>query len=141
MTKLFKANGAYQFNWDITASTNLNIVEGQQRVMVINGPGSVYGGVNANGGATTISYGTLEFQPRDKSRYDTTKLLDLSLQKAIRFRGGRNRVKLSLDAFNVFNINTIQSFASNNLSQPSSVVAPRSIVPPRVFRFGASIAF
>ena len=139
--KLFKANGSYQFPWDISASANFNVAEGQQRVMVINGPGSVYGGVNSSGAATTISYGTLEFQSRDKSRFKTTKLLDLSLYKAIRFRGGKNRLKLTADGFNMFNINTIQGYASNNLSLPTSVVAPSSIVPPRVFRFGASIQF
>jgi hypothetical protein len=138
---LYKANGAYQFGWDITASANFNMVQGQQRVMTINGPGSVYGGISSSGANTTISYGTLEYQPRDDSRFATTKLLDLSAQKSIRFRGGKNRVKLSLDAFNVFNINTIQSYASNNLSLVTSVVAPASIVPPRVFRVGASLQF
>jgi hypothetical protein len=138
---LIKANGAYQFGWDITAAANFNAVQGQERVMTINGPGSVYGGVNSSGAATTISYTTLEFQERDKSRFATTKLLDLSLQKSLRFRGGKNRVKLSLDAFNVFNINTITGFASNNLSLTTNVVAPSTIVPPRVFRVGASLQF
>ncbi len=141
VTKIFKGSGSYQFPWDVTASANLNVVEGQQRVMVINGPGQVYGGVNANGAPSPISYGTLEFQPRDKSRFATTKILDLGLQKAVKFRGGKNRVKVMLDAFNVFNINTIQGYASNNLSQPSSVVAPSSIVPPRVIRVGATFTF
>jgi hypothetical protein len=145
---LVKANGAYQFGWDITAAANFNAVQGQQRVMTINGPGAVYGGISSTGAATTINVptppqnaaNTLEFQPRDTTRFATTKLLDLSLQKSLRFRGGKNRVKLSLDAFNVFNINTIQSFATNNLSL-SNVVAPASIVPPRVFRVGASLQF
>jgi hypothetical protein len=141
VTKIFKASGSYQFPWDITASANLNINEGAQRVMFINGPGQVYGGVNAAGAPSPISYGALEFQPRDKSRFATTKLLDLGLQKSVKFRGGKNRVKLMLDAFNVFNINTIQGYASNNLSQTSSVLAPSSIVPPRVIRVGASFTF
>jgi hypothetical protein len=138
---LIKANGAYQFAYDITAAANFNAVQGQQRVMTINGPGAVYGGLSSTGGATTITYNTLEFQNRDTERFATTKLLDLSVQKTIRFRGGKNRVKLSLDAFNIFNSNTIQSYVSNNLSQTANVVAPASITPPRVFRVGASLQF
>ena len=56
------------------------------------------------------------------------------------FRGGKNRVKLMFDAFNVFNTNTILSYSSNNRSS-SSFSSPSSIVPPRVFRIGASISF
>jgi hypothetical protein len=146
---LVKANGAYQFGWDITAAANFNAVQGQQRVMTINGPGPVYGGISSTGAATTINVptppqnaaNTLEFQPRDTTRFDTTKLLDLSVQKSIRFNGGKNRVKLAFDAFNVFNIDTITSFASNNLSLVTNVVAPSAIVPPRIFRVGASVQF
>ena len=47
----------------------------------MNGPGNVYGGVNAAGADTTISYTTLEFQPRDGFRFGDTKMLDLGLQK------------------------------------------------------------
>ena len=138
---LIKANGAYQFPYDITAAANFNAVQGEQRVMTINGPGTVYGGVNSAGANTTISYTTLEFQSRDETRFDTKKLLDLSVQKSISFRGGKQRVKLSFDAFNVFNINTVQSYVSNNMSLTTSVIAPASIVPPRVFRVGASLQF
>ena len=108
---------------------------------MINGPGAVYGGVNAAGGPTTISYGTLEFEPRGTERLNPVKLLDLGLQKSFRFRGGRNRIKLSADGFNLFNINTIQAFSTNNLSQPATYNSPRTIVPPRVFRIGASVNF
>ena len=55
-------------------------------------------------------------------------------------RGGRNRIKLMLDGFNMFNVNTIQGFASNNLSNANNT-APNSIIPPRVFRVGASVVF
>ena len=44
------------------------------------------------------------------------------------------------DAFNVFNINTITGYSSNNISS-ANFIAPTAIVPPRVFRFGAQIAF
>lgn len=58
----------------------------------------------------------------------------------INFHGGKNRLKLMLDAFNVFNVNTILGFSSNNRSA-STFSSPNSIVPPRVFHIGASISF
>ena len=62
------------------------------------------------------------------------------MQKVINFRGGKNRLKVLFDAFNVFNTNTILSYSSNNRSS-ASFSAPSSIVPPRVFRIGGSISF
>jgi hypothetical protein len=142
---VFKAQGSYQFPWDITASANYNYNQGSTRTMLINGPGPVFGGLNASGNPTTIPYGangnnTLEVFARDQVRFDPTNLLDIGLQKSFRFRGGKNRVKLMLDGFNIFNMNTIQGYASNNLSA-TNVTAPSSIIPPRVFRVGASINF
>ena len=49
----------------------------------INGPGAVYGGVNATGAATTISYNTLQFEPRGTDRLESVKLLDLGVQKVV----------------------------------------------------------
>ena len=57
-------NGSYTLPWDISASANFNAIEGASRTTTINGPGAVYGGVNAAGAATTISQTTLEFEPR-----------------------------------------------------------------------------
>ena len=45
-----------------------------------------------------------------------------------------------LDGFNMFNENTIQGYVSNNQSN-AGFTQPDSIVPPRVFRFGASLNF
>ena len=50
---------------------------------------------------------TLTFQPTGTTRFGATKLLDLGAQKVFTFRGGKNRLKLMFDAFNIFNINTI----------------------------------
>jgi hypothetical protein len=114
--------------------------DGATRTLTINGPGSVYGGVNAAGAATTISYTTLEFQDRDAFRFDAIKLLDLGAQKVFQFNGGRQRIKLILDAFNVFNINTITAYASGNLSLAGGT-QPSTIVSPRVFRIGTQFVF
>jgi hypothetical protein len=137
---LIKANGAYQMPWDIMLAANLNINDGANRTVTINGPGSVYGGVSATGAAQTISYTTLEYQDRDSTYLKATTLLDLGLQKVISFRGGKNRLKVMVDGFNVFNSNTILSYSSNNRSN-ASFTSPSSLVPPRVFRVGGSISF
>lgn len=148
---IYKALGSYQFPWDITASANFNWLDGAAghptaaastpNAIVVNGPGAVYGGLSTTGAATTISYTTLEFQARGIERVESVKLLDLGLQKSIKFRGGKYRIKLTADAFNLFNMNTIQAFSSNNLSTSSTYNSPLTIVPPRVFRFGASVNF
>jgi hypothetical protein len=138
---VFKAQGSYTFPWDIIASGNLNLYEGATRTLTISGPGQVYGGVNATtGAATTINYGTLEFTGRDSERFKPIKILDLGVQKVFQFSGGRQRVKLMFDAFNVFNVNTITNFVSGNLSV-AGYTQPSAIVSPRVFRFGTQIVF
>jgi hypothetical protein len=105
----------------------------------VNGPGAVYGGVNASGAATTINYGTLTAEPLGTTRFETVKLLDLGLQKALRF-SDKYQVKLMFDAFNVFNINTITTFSSGNRSL-AGFTQPTAIVAPRVFRVGARMMF
>ena len=99
----------------------------------------MYGGINASGAATTISKTTLELEPRGTTRFDPVKLLDLGAQKSIRFKGGRS-FKVMVDAFNIFNINTITSYSSGNRSL-GTFTQPTVIVAPRVFRFGGRVAF
>ncbi|MEZ5320302.1 MAG: hypothetical protein R2752_23065, partial [Vicinamibacterales bacterium] len=140
---LFKASGSYALPWGVTASANLNWNQGGTRTLTITGPGSVpgSGGLTSSGAAASnLTYNTLEFQPRDSFRYDSTTLLDAGVHKTFSFSGGKYRVKVMGDAFNIFNIATVQSYSSGNLSlATSSQVA--SIVPPRVFRVGAQITF
>ena len=138
---VLKLNGSYDLPWGITAAGNFNMFQGATRTLSMNGPGNVYGGVNASGGDTTISYATLEFQPRDSFRFGDTKMLDIGLQKG--FAIGQNerfRVKLMMDLFNVFNESVVLSYSSNNVSLPAST-APASIIPPRVLRFGLRASF
>ena len=137
---LLKASGSYTFPWDVTASANYNFYEGATRTVTINGPGDVSGGVNASGVAQVINYATLDVQARDEFRFDNVSLLDMGLQKVFQFRGGKNRIKLMFDAFNVFNINVITAYSSNNRSL-AGYTQPTTIVPPRVFRVGPAINF
>ena len=137
---VFKAQGAYTFKWDITAAANLNINQGTTRQLSINGPGTVAGGPTATAASSTISYNTLEFEPRGSTRLAPLKILDLSAQKTFAFQGGKRRVKLMFDAFNVYNVNTVTDWVSSNRSS-TNFTAPNTIVPPRVFRFGTQIGF
>ena len=137
---LIKLSGSYALPWNINAAGNLIINDGNTRTVSITGPGNVYAGVDSNGAATTQNLTTLTFQPNNATRFGPAKLLDLGVNKSFNFNGGKNRLKLSLDAFNVFNINTITSYSSNTISN-ANFNSPTNIVPPRVFRVGAQIAF
>jgi hypothetical protein len=136
---VIKLSGSYDLPWGLTAAANFNMFQGAARTLTMNGPGNVYGGVNAAGGDTTISYATLEFQPRDSFRFGDTKMLDIGLQKSL-FGQSRYRIKLMMDLFNVFNTSQILSYSSNNVSLPAST-APSSIIPPRVIRIGVRANF
>ena len=137
---LIKANGAYQLPFDIMVSANLNINDGATRTLSISGPGQISSGINSVGTAQTVTYNTLRFENDGTTRFKPTSLLDMGAQKTFAFRGGKNRLKLMLDAFNVFNINTITTYSSNNRSA-TAFTQPTAIVPPRVFRIGGSISF
>jgi hypothetical protein len=138
---LIKANGSYDLPWGITAAGNFIMNQGNVRIMVIDGPQDVYGGLNAAGNVTTFDYDPIEFRPRDQNdRFDPVALLDLSLQKTFDVASKRYRLKVMFDAFNVLNENVILGYSSNNMN--SSVVDRVSnIVPPRVFRIGATFNF
>ncbi len=146
---LIKFNGSYDLPWGIMASTNLNINDGGIRTLLINGPGQVYGGINPNTGAnTTISYGSLQFEERGTTRFEQQAIWDLGVHKTFTFRGGQQRVKVMLDGFNILNDDLILNYASNNVSfagTASNPVKPsdriRSILPPRIFRLGATFSF
>jgi len=132
---LVKLQGSYTLPWDVNVSGNFNWNQGATRTLSINGPGSVPGGTTGN-----LTKNTLTQAPLDDFRFEDAKLLDFGVQKIINFRGGKNRVKLMLDGFNLFNVNAIQSYVSNNQSV-AGYTQPASIVPPRVFRVGASVNF
>jgi hypothetical protein len=90
----------------------------------------------------------LQFEPNGSTRFERTVLWDLGIHKTFTFRGGQNRIKLMVDGFNILNKAHITNFSSNNISLTGSTSNPipqsqriRSIIPPRIFRVGASISF
>jgi hypothetical protein len=136
---LIKVNGSYDFPWGVTAAGNFIMNQGPVRVLTIDGPQDVYGGLDSAGRVTLIDYDELTFQRDDAVRYDPIPLLDLSLQKTLMF-SERYRLKVMFDAFNVLNANTVTDYGSDNMN--SSVFnSVNGIVPPRVFRIGAMINF
>jgi hypothetical protein len=144
---LIKFNGSYDLPWGIMASTNLNINDGGIRTMSIDGPGQVDGGMDADGDPRTLNYNTLNFETRGSTRYERTALWDMGIHKTFTFRGGQNRLKLMVDGFNILNAAPILRFGSNYLSSvpaAGTIHATeriRTILPPRIFRFGATISF
>ncbi len=145
---LIKFNGSYDLPWGVMASTNVNINDGAIRNLTINGPGQVYGGVNSSGNTTTINYGTLNFEPTGTTRYERTVLWDMGIHKTFTFRGGQNRIKIMVDGFDILNKAHILNYSSSNISLAGSTSNPippsqriSSILPPRIFRVGATISF
>ena len=140
---LLKVNGSYDLPWGVMASTNFNMNDGAQRTMLIDGPGQVYGGTSG-----TINYATLTFEPADTTRLEKTVLWDAGLNKTFTFRGGQNRVKVTIDGFNILNSAPVLSFSSQNISTRGTTANPiipaeriSTILPPRVFRAGVTIWF
>ena len=145
---IFKLSGSYNLPWGITAAGNLNVNDGDIRELVIEGPGDVYGGVNFNGTLTPIELEELAFQPVDSVRFVRTALLDFGIHKTFSFNGGRHRVKLMLDGFNVLNSSPILGYDDDNISTLGSTANPLEpwkrideVLPPRVFRVGTTIWF
>jgi hypothetical protein len=110
-----KVNGSYDLPWGIMASTNFNLNDGPNRTMSITGPGQVYGGTTG-----TIQYGgnanTLNFEAGGTTRLEKQMLWDFGLNKTFTFRGGQNRIKATIDGFNILNAATVLGYSSNNLS-------------------------
>ena len=137
---LVKVNGSYDLPWGVMFSTNFNWIDGANRALLITGPGQVYGGTSG-----TITYGangnnTLSFEPAGSTRLESTKLWDLGINKTFTFRGGQNRIKATIDGFNILNSSAVLGYGSNNLSSTQSVRIS-SIIPPRVFRAGLTFWF
>jgi hypothetical protein len=145
---VFKLNGSYNLPWGITASGNFNMNDGGNRNLSISGPGAVPGGPSASGSQTTINKNTLNFQPPGSERFARTSLLDIGIHKTFSFNGGRHRVKLMLDGFNVLNSNRVGGYSSSNISAQGSTSNPippsqriSNVLPPRVFRVGTTLWF
>jgi hypothetical protein len=135
--------------YGLLAATNWNLNDGNVRSESINGPGTIANcppgtpGAQCTGGTNT--YNTLNFNNNGTNRLPAVNLIDVSVSKNFDF--GRQKLTVTLNCFNVLNINTVQGFNSDTVSNnglagnPNTFLAIQSIVPPRVFRIDLRYAF
>jgi hypothetical protein len=102
--------------------------------------------------SVSLRTGTLSYQAEEPGSYreDNIWLFDTRLEKRIRFTGNRT-LGLFFDAFNISNSNAAQSMDSTIGRRSTTVdgqtvsyarfLAPSSILPPRIFRFGFKVGF
>jgi hypothetical protein len=114
----------------------LQLNEGGNRNLTINGPGPVYGGTTGTINRTTLAFQHHRDDPPRRGQTARPRLpevIRVSLAAGIASRG-------MFDIFNIFNTNEVQGWSSGNKSS-SNFLVPTSIVPPRVMRIGAQITF
>jgi hypothetical protein len=80
-------------------------------------------------------YDALAFEDADTVRLVHTRLLDAGMHKTFSFSGGKYRVTIMGDGFNVANSAKITAYTSGNLSRATTPQVG-NILPPRVFRLG-----
>jgi len=124
-TYVGKLVGTYVFPRQITISTNLRYFTGQPVLKSIPLRG-------LNQGTVTILA-----EPRGATRLDDVTLWDVRSSKRFRF-GGARELELMVDVFNLLN-QSANTAIINNVG--SLFGRPTSILPPRVARLGARVAF
>lgn len=107
------------------ASTNFNAVSGNsfQRTVLFSG-------------GTTIPTLLVPVEPSGERRYPNAYLLDIRLEKSVRFRGHKASVRA--DVFNALNTNVV---TAQSVQSGASFLRPTAIMPPRIAVFSFSYAF
>jgi hypothetical protein len=123
----FKASAAYQFPYDLTVGGYLKVIDGNV-VPLIRRKGSAY----------YERVFSLLMAPFDSVRLDTIKYMDLRIDKGIAL-GSNGKLNLSLDIFNLFNINTV--LRQERRVNVFQFTEPNEIVAPRILRIGARYTF
>jgi hypothetical protein len=131
-THLFKANLSYEVpSLDMNFAAAFKVQTGTPFGRIVSLSNDVNGAAFNQGPITIFA------EPRDSNRFDTLSLLDLRVSKFFTFKE-QHRVEVIVDAFNVFNANTV---TNQNVNTGSAFGTPLSILGPRVFRFGARYTF
>ncbi len=122
----YKAAGSYRLPWDILASANYQLIQGNpwQRTVLFSG-------------GKTIPSIALNVEPFGTRHLPATSLLDLRGEKTLRLTKAA-KLSLRVDVFNVLNINTVRGITSRS---GTSFGVPTSIVPPRIAQFGLQVTF
>jgi hypothetical protein len=123
----FKASGAYQFPYDITAGAYLKVIDGNV-VPIIRRRFTSY----------QQGFFSVILAPFDELRLDTVTYVDLRIEKGFAM-GNYGRLSVSADIFNLFNANTALRLErrANNVQFKE----PQEIVSPRIVRFGLRYLF
>jgi len=93
--------------------------------------------VQFRAGLRQLSLVTMRVEPVGAQRLPGVSLLNLRLERPLRFPGGR-RLDLKLDFYNLLNANTV---LAQSVRSGATFGRPTSIVPPRVVRLGARLSF
>jgi hypothetical protein len=124
-TNIFKLSTSYTFPHDVLVAGNLRAQSGAVFTRLLS--------VDLNQGPVTVFA-----EPRTaSSRLDALATLDLRASKRFRF-SPRQDVEVFVDAYNLFNANTILD--ANPLTGPAYGL-PLSVLSPRIFRFGGRFNF
>ncbi len=129
-----REDGAYEFtNWTVKLMSTIEAPYGIRLTpMLRHQAGDAIGRVVQ----VPFNYGTqpVLVEPLSSNRMDHTTILDLRAEKVFRF--GARSVSGFLDVYNITNSNA--EFRQNYVSG-SSFLFPSTIIPPRIFRFGAKV--
>jgi hypothetical protein len=135
--------------YGLLAATNWNLNDGNVRSEAIRGPQQISncppGTAAAQCTGGHITYSILSFNNAGTNRFAAVNLVDVSVSKNLDF--GRQKLTVTLNCFNVLNINTVTGFASNTISNngvngnANTFNSINGIVPPRVFRIDLRYAF
>jgi hypothetical protein len=141
-----KVFGTYQAPWGIVATASVRHQSGTpiSRDVVAQGqPGQ---------NITATGTGAYEAEPNGAYRTDNVTVFDAKIERRFRF-GGRT-LSAFVDAFNIANTNAADigqqssivgrptvTLADGSRVQVQGFLRPTAIVPPRIFRFGARLAF
>jgi hypothetical protein len=123
----FKMSGAYQLPWDIGVAGFYNSRSGYPFEAAILTPSRA----NRAGTATVLLDNVGEV------RLPTFQTFDFRLDKTLRF--GKTRIMASMDVFNLLNGNT--TLAKSRTMNAANGNLIKSILAPRVLRFGGRVTF
>jgi hypothetical protein len=123
----FKASAAYQFPYDFTVGGYLKVIDGNV-VPLIRRKFQGY----SEGAISVI------MAPFDSVRLKSVKYMDLRIDKGLNL-GSSGKVNLSLDIFNLFNINTV--LRQERRVNVFQFTEPSEIVAPRILRIGVRYSF
>jgi hypothetical protein len=121
----YKVIGRYTLPWDIGLSGSWKVQSGGNwgRSLSVPFPGD---------GTRTV-----RVEPVTANRGETVQIMDMRLDKSLRFRGA-TRLTLMLDAFNLTNAGTVTTFRNATGATFKEVTA---LLDPRIIRFGVRFDF